>query len=155
MNNEDLKEKIDAFIKAHNTCALATASSGMVRNTPIEYNYVDGFFYFFSEGGLKFKCLKENKNVGLAIFEPYRGFGQLKGLQVEGSAEILEPFSDEYLKGVELSSQLQYDIEHEWRVLDQFVIAFVFTHLDGQYKQFQECEETEQDDIKGQRNPTL
>lgn len=98
MNNEDLKEKIDAFIKAHNTCALATASSGMVRNTPIEYNYVDGFFYFFSEGGLKFKCLKENKNVGLAIFEPYGGFGQLKGLQVEGSAEILEPFSYEYLK---------------------------------------------------------
>lgn len=32
--------------------------------------------------------------------------------------------SDEYLKGVELSSQLQYDIEHEWRVLDQFVIAY-------------------------------
>jgi nitroimidazol reductase NimA-like FMN-containing flavoprotein (pyridoxamine 5'-phosphate oxidase superfamily) len=39
-----LKEKIESFIGAHNTCALATASADMVRNTPIEYNYVDEFF---------------------------------------------------------------------------------------------------------------
>lgn len=96
-----LKEKIEAFIGAHNTCALATASADMVRNTPIEYNYVDSCFYFFSEGGLKFKGLKENKNVGLAIFEPYGGFGQLKSLQVEGEASMVEPFSDEYLKLME------------------------------------------------------
>ena len=55
-----LKEKIEAFIGAHNTCALATAPADMVRNTPIEYNYVDSCFYFFSEGGLKFKGLKVN-----------------------------------------------------------------------------------------------
>ena len=64
MNDAELKEKIDAFIGAHNTCALATASSDMVRNTPIEYNYVDRFFYFFSEGGVKFKCLYG----GLSVF---------------------------------------------------------------------------------------
>ena len=42
-----LKEKIEAFIGAHNTCALATASRDCVRNTPIEHNYVDGCFYYF------------------------------------------------------------------------------------------------------------
>ena len=31
-----LKERIVAFVEAHDTCALATASEGMVRNTPIE-----------------------------------------------------------------------------------------------------------------------
>jgi hypothetical protein len=51
-----------------------------VRNTPIEDNYVDGNFDCFSEGGMKFRGLKENKNVGIAIFEPYGGFGQLKSL---------------------------------------------------------------------------
>lgn len=96
-----LKEKIEAFVDAHNTCALATASRDMVRNTPIEYNYVDSCFYFFSEGGLKFKGLKENKNVGMAIFEPYGGFGQLKSLQVQGVASMVEPFSEEYLKLME------------------------------------------------------
>lgn len=85
----------------HNTCALATASADMVRNTPIEYNFVDGDFYFFSERGLKFKGLKENKNVGLAIYEPYGGFANLKSLQVEGIANMVEPFSEEYLKIME------------------------------------------------------
>ena len=97
MESAALKEKIESFIGAHNTCALATASADMVRNTPIEYNYVKGCFYFFSEGGLKFKGLKENKNVGIAIFEPYGGFGQLKSLQVQGEAVMVEPFSEEYL----------------------------------------------------------
>ena len=101
MEEAALREKIDAFLQEHNTCALATASVDMVRNTPIEYNYVDKTFYFFSEGGLKFHCLKDNKQVGLAIFESYNGFGKLKSLQVEGVAEMVEPFSDEYLKLLE------------------------------------------------------
>ncbi len=96
-----LKERIENFIAGHNTCALATASADMVRNTPIEYNFVDGDFYFFSEGGLKFKGLKENKNVGLAIYEPYGGFANLKSLQVEGIVNMVEPFSEEYLKIME------------------------------------------------------
>ena len=101
MEPEALKERIDSFIKGHNTCALATASADMVRCTPIEYNYLDGIFYLFSEGGLKFKALKENRRVGMAIYEPYGGFGNLKSLQVEGNAEIIEPFSDEYMKLLE------------------------------------------------------
>ena len=101
MDEELLKNKIEQFIAAHNTCALATACDGFVRCTPIEYNYIGGFFYLFSEGGLKFKALKENKQVALAIYEPYGGFGKLKGLQVTGSAEIVEPFSGEYLKLLE------------------------------------------------------
>ena len=98
MNPQALKEKIKAFIEGHNTCALATASDDLVRCTPIEYNFVDGCFYLFSEGGLKFKGLKVNKHVGLAIYEPYAGFGKLKSLQVTGTAEMVEPFSEEYLK---------------------------------------------------------
>ena len=98
LDQETLKKKIDEFLKNHNTCALATANADMVRNTPIEYNYVDGVIYLFSEGGLKFKALKENKNVSLAIFESYEGFGNLKSIQIQGKAEMVEPFSDEYIK---------------------------------------------------------
>lgn len=101
MEGAALKEKIEEFVGAHNTCALATGAGAFVRNTPIEYNYVDECFYFFSEGGLKFKGLKENKNVSIAIFESYGGFGQLKSLQVQGEASMIEPFSEEYLKLME------------------------------------------------------
>ncbi len=98
MEKEKLKEWIEAFIKERNTCALATASSDFVRCTPIEYNYLDGAIYLFSEGGLKFIGLKENKYVSLAIYDAYDGFGNLKGLQVQGKAEMIEPFSPEYIK---------------------------------------------------------
>ena len=40
----------------------------------------------------------ENKHVGIAIYEPYNGFANLKSLQIEGMASMIEPFSDEYLK---------------------------------------------------------
>jgi nitroimidazol reductase NimA-like FMN-containing flavoprotein (pyridoxamine 5'-phosphate oxidase superfamily) len=98
MDSDVLQKKIIDFISKHNTCALAVAAGDFVRCTPIEYNYVDDSFYLFSEGGLKFKALKDNKNVCLAIYEEYKGFGKLNGLQVTGTAEIVEPWSEEYLK---------------------------------------------------------
>jgi uncharacterized protein YhbP (UPF0306 family) len=98
MDSDMLQKKIIDFISKHNTCALAVAAGDFVRCTPIEYNYVDDSFYLFSEGGLKFKALKDNKNVCLAIYEEYKGFGQLNGLQVTGVAEMVEPWSEEYLK---------------------------------------------------------
>jgi uncharacterized protein YhbP (UPF0306 family) len=98
MDSDALKKKIIDFINNHNTCALAVASGDFIRCTPIEYNYVDENFYLFSEGGLKFRALKDNKNVCMAIYDEYRGFGKLNGLQVTGIAEMVEPWSEEYLK---------------------------------------------------------
>ncbi len=92
----DAREKLENFIKEHKVCALATGAGGYVRCTPIEYNFIDGMVYLFSEGGMKFKGLKDNKNVCLAIFDA--GFGELHSAQISGAAEIVEPFSEEYLK---------------------------------------------------------
>lgn len=91
-----LLENITAYINANNTCALATGTGDFIRNTPIEYSYHDGCFWMFSEGGEKFIGLEQNPNVCIAIFDTYTGFGSLKGLQVMGTANIVEPFSVEY-----------------------------------------------------------
>ena len=96
MPEKELLSVMEKFIEAHNTCALATGAGDFVRCTPIEFNYVGGAFYLLSEGGLKFRALRDNKNVCLAIFEPYSGFGNLKGMQVSGKAAIVEPFTEEY-----------------------------------------------------------
>ncbi|ETP71799.1 putative flavin-nucleotide-binding protein [Lachnospiraceae bacterium JC7] len=101
MDRDKLFDRISKFIEIHNTCTLGTASEGHVRCTPIEYNFVDNKLYFFSEGGLKFRGLKNNKHVGVAIYENYNGFGNLKSLQIEGTAKLIEPLSDEYLKLLE------------------------------------------------------
>ena len=96
MDETDLKKAIEKYIKENNTCALATGYGEFVRCTPIEYTYHDGAFWMFSEGGEKFIALENNKNVCLAIFNKYEGFGNTKGMQVTGKAEIVELFSEEY-----------------------------------------------------------
>lgn len=102
MPRDALKAEMDHFIEGHNTCALATGSGDFVRCTPIEYNYMGGAFWMLSEGGLKFRALKTNKNVCLAIFEPYTGFGKLAGMQVSGTARLVQPMTREYLDLLEL-----------------------------------------------------
>ncbi len=98
---DQLKDRIDGFIGRHNTAAFACGAGDYVRCTPMEYNYVDGHFYFFSEGGHKYRALKENANVSLAIFDEYVPGGALHGAQVTGTAVMIEPWSDEYTRLVE------------------------------------------------------
>ena len=95
MNHEEYENA------ANNTCTLATGSGEFVRCTPIEYSYHDGTVWMFSEGGEKFHALENNKNVCIAIYDKYEGFGRLKGLQMTGMAQLVEPFSDEYVAAAE------------------------------------------------------
>lgn len=101
MSRDDILSAAEAYIRINNTCALATASDAFVRCTPIEYTYRDGCFWMFSEGGLKFAALEHNKNVCLAIYDKYDGFGNLKGMQVTGMAVVVPPFSEEYVAAAE------------------------------------------------------
>jgi general stress protein 26 len=96
MDPEKLGQAIRAYIQANNTCALATGAGDFVRCTPIEYSYLHGAFWMFSEGGEKFIALEKNKNVCLVIYDKYQGFAGLKGMQIMGVAAIVEPFSEEY-----------------------------------------------------------
>lgn len=96
MPKAELKKAVYDYIKANNTCALATGAGDYVRCTPIEYGFHDDKFWMFSEGGKKFVGLETNPNVCLAIFDKYDGFGNLKSLQVMGKAELVEPFSAAY-----------------------------------------------------------
>ena len=96
LSAKELRAAIDAFLGSHNTCALATGEGDFVRCTPLEYVWRDGVFWMFSEGGLKFCGLASNKNVSLAVYEPYGGFGSLESAQVTGTAETVDPDSAEF-----------------------------------------------------------
>lgn len=101
MPREALKQVVEEYIQANNTCALATGTGDYIRCTPIEYSFHDDKFWMFSEGGEKFIGLEKNENVCLAIYDKYDGFGKLKSLQVMGKAEVIEPFSEAYNKHAE------------------------------------------------------
>ena len=91
-------DHIQNFIKAHNTCGFATGYGDYIRCTPIEYTYMDGAFWFVSEGGSKFIGLEKNRNVSLAIFEYYGDVKDSHGLQVMGTAELYDCWSEEFKK---------------------------------------------------------
>ncbi len=97
MDRDMLLREIEQFAEAHNMCALATGCEEFIRCTPIEYTYWNGAFWLLSEGGMKFRALQKNKKVGLAIFDGYSGFHALAGMQVMGTAEMVEPWSEAYL----------------------------------------------------------
>ena len=92
-----LKPAVEEFLTSSAVCALATGSGDYVRCTPLEFSYHDGKFWIFTEGGEKFIGLETNKNVSLAVFDKNPDFGELKSVQVKGTAELIEPMSDEYL----------------------------------------------------------
>ena len=96
MEREDALAHIVRFIQNHNTCALATGTGDFVRCTPIEYTYMDGEFYLYSEGGDKFIGLEKNPNVSMAIFEYYGDKNDSHGLQVMGTVEFYSNDSDEF-----------------------------------------------------------
>lgn len=96
MPEGELIAEIEAFLGRHKICALATAGNGIVRNTTVEYVHAEGAFWIVSEGGLKFRALQANSNVCLAIHDDDVSFDTLAGLQVTGTAQVLEPFGEEY-----------------------------------------------------------
>ena len=98
---ELLKPAVEEFLSESSVCALATGANDYVRCTPLEYSYHDGKFWIFTEGGEKFIGLEANKNVSLAVFEKSPNFGELKSVQVTGTAELVKPMSDEYIAHAE------------------------------------------------------
>ncbi len=93
---DEVRRRIDGFLRAHNTCTLCTGAGGHVRATPVEYVYRDGALYLLSEGGEKFAHLMVNANVSVAVYDPYRGMDSLAGLQLEGHVELVPEGTEEY-----------------------------------------------------------
>ena len=89
MPTDALKARIDAFLEAHNTLALATGCGKWVRCTPLEYLRVDGRLYILTEGGLKFKGIWWNGAISAAVFDSYAGMASLAGLQMTDRKSVV------------------------------------------------------------------
>lgn len=100
---EALKARIDEFILSHDACALACVADGFVRNTALDFRYVDGNFYILSEGGQKFQAILRSPNVSLLIYDSPKQGGNVTSLQVTGRARRLPMWSEEYVKALEKS----------------------------------------------------
>ncbi|MGN1381573.1 MAG: pyridoxamine 5'-phosphate oxidase family protein [Eubacterium sp.] len=96
MDREVLSNKIDEFLKSHKVCALACGGENFIRCTPLEYLWHNNKIWIFTEGGLKFRAMRENSKVSAAVFDPVCVFGKLKSVQIQGAVEILGMSSPEF-----------------------------------------------------------
>lgn len=98
MPEEEVNEWINQYLNSHQVLALAVGGDNFIRCTPLEYSWHDGALWIFTEGGLKFKAIRGHKHAAAAIFDTNTSFGGLKSLQIEGKIEVVEPFSEAYVK---------------------------------------------------------
>lgn len=136
MSNNELTEVYNKFLDSHNTCALATGYDDFIRCTPIEYSWINGCLYMLSEGGIKFKCLGENRNVGIAVFDTYKGFGKLSSIQIQGRGEIVDADLDEYsmvLKYKKIPEAAIKKLEHP-----MYLIKVIPESMDLLFSEFKE-----------------
>lgn len=95
---ETLCSFAEDFLTTHAICSLATGSGDFVRCTPVEYGYHRQALWIFSEGGLKFRALENNPAVCVAVYEASETMGNLNSMQIDGTACLVEPFSQAYLE---------------------------------------------------------
>ena len=94
--------RIETFARSCKNGVLGTGHGNEIRCTPVDYTFHDGAFWIFSEGGRKFTHLHHNPNVSFAVYDTSGTFANLHSIQVFGTAELIEPFCDEYVRNLEL-----------------------------------------------------
>lgn len=130
-----LKKWVDEFLLSHKVLALATGESHLLRCTPVEYSWYKDAIWIFSEGGQKFRALQKSKQVAVAIFDTNAVHGKIKSLQIAGTAEMVEPFSAEYVDVATFRKVpikvLQNMPEPMWLIK---IVPSDFTCLDAEFK---------------------
>ena len=91
LSDEELRKTIVSFLGENCICTLATCSNNVPRSTPVRYRSKDLTIYILAEGGMKIKNMRENPVVSVSIYGDYSGFQSVKGLQMWGKAEIINP----------------------------------------------------------------
>ncbi len=113
--NSKIKETVLNYLKEHYTMTIATAGDGAPWAASVFYAN-DGFFlYFLSDPDSRHsKDIAGNPRVGITVNEDYHDWRKIKGVQMEGKAELVAtedetaravatyvdkyPFSAAYLK---------------------------------------------------------
>lgn len=68
-----------------------TSSKGALHVVPVCYVFDDGNIYFATDyGAKKARNLRENKKVSIIIDQYFEDWSKLKGILIEGEAEVLE-----------------------------------------------------------------
>jgi nitroimidazol reductase NimA-like FMN-containing flavoprotein (pyridoxamine 5'-phosphate oxidase superfamily) len=112
LTKKELEKEIIDYLDKKHPCSLATCSKdGVPRTSVVDYVNEGLTIYIMSEGGGKFKNLKENNKVSIGIGTSARALMSVRGVNIWGTAEVFTEETPEFAHGVELFKPIFEDLE--------------------------------------------
>jgi len=107
LSQEELEKEIIDYLGKKQACSLATCGKdGVPRISVVDYVNDGLTIYIFSEGGDKFKKLKENNMVAIGIGTSAQTFRSVRGINLWGIAEVFTEDTPEFAHGMKLFSHI-------------------------------------------------
>jgi len=109
---QELETEITDYLRKNHPCTLATCGAdGVPRVSVVDYVNDGLLIYIFSEGGGKFKNIAVNNKVGFGIGTSARTITSVRGLNVQGTAEVFTEDQPEFTHALKLFKPMLDDFE--------------------------------------------
>jgi nitroimidazol reductase NimA-like FMN-containing flavoprotein (pyridoxamine 5'-phosphate oxidase superfamily) len=105
------KEIIDYLSKKHPCCLATCGKDGVPRTSVVDYINDGLIIYIFSEGGKKFKNIKDNPKVSIGIGTSTQTIKSVRGVNIEGIAEVFTEDIEAFAYAMKLFRTLFEDFE--------------------------------------------
>ena len=114
LSKQELEREIIDYLSKTQPCSLATCGKdGEPRISVVDYVNEGLTIYIFSEGGDKFKNLKENNKVAIGIGTSAKTVRSVRGINIWGIAEVFTEDTPEFTHGMKLFSPILQQQEKE------------------------------------------
>jgi len=111
---QELEREIIGYLSKTQPCSLATCGKdGAPRISVVDYVNKGLTIYIFSEGGDKFKNLKENNKVAIGIGTSAKTVSSVRGVNIWGIADVFTEDTPEFADGMKLFSPILQQQEKE------------------------------------------
>ena len=112
LSKTDLEQEIIDYLSKKHPCSLATCGKdGMPRISVVDYINEGLTIYILSEGGTKFKNIRENNHVAIGIGTSTQTTRSVRGVNIRGIAEVFADDTPEFAHGKKLFRTIIEDME--------------------------------------------
>jgi len=114
LSRQELEKEIVDYLNKKQACSFATCGrDSEPRISVVDYVNEGLTIYIFSEGGDKFRSIKENNKVAIGIATSAQTFRSVRGVNIWGIAEVFTEDTPEFAHGMKLFSHILKDMENE------------------------------------------
>lgn len=114
LTKQELEDEITKYLGKKHPCSLATCGhDGVPRISVVDYMNDGLTIYIISEGGEKFKNIRENNRVALGIGTSAKTTRSVRGVNIWGVAEVFTDDTPEFAHALQLFSPILQSMESE------------------------------------------